>query len=107
MSVVNISIVNATANSVYHYGRVLIHRAFSVAIATVMAFVTLSPAFAGTGMSSSAENPAGGAGMVGASLENSGIGAADDAIPANRSSPDGANQLLAARATAEGDDQTA
>lgn len=85
MAIASSTAAVAGANSVFVAMHAASRRVFSFTMATVMAFVTLSPAFAETGVSSSAANPAGSLGLVAASSESSGAGAAEAAIPANQS----------------------
>ncbi len=75
----------AGLSRVFVLRRGIFRRLASMAMATIVSFVTLSPALAETGTGSTAANPAGNLGLVSVSAETSGAGAAEAAIPANQS----------------------
>lgn len=77
----------ADAKGVFFARNSASRRIISLMIAAIVSFVTLSPAFADTGLPSSATDPAGSLGLVSPLSESDGVGAAEAVIPGNQSSP--------------------
>jgi RHS repeat-associated protein len=86
MVIANPAAVVADAKGVFVARNSVFRRILSLAVAIIVSFVTLSPAFADTGTSSSALDPAGSLGLVSPVSESDGDGAAEAVIPENHSS---------------------